>query len=190
MPLISTYNISSRQIAMETGRSTLFAYAEEEHCIVNRNPDSAIIALGTHVHYVSTDASVQGHIASFFIFGSPRTMLKGDYYYENFPGVRIGDRYDLVTYTLNPFTKPSRFWVRIVDARGHTLNSEELIAAAKGVLEWRSSELGKVSAANPCGVIIQSELKLNTIFGTLGPERTMISLDHGHPFLSQVLRHG
>jgi hypothetical protein len=59
----------------------------------------------------------------------------------------------------------------------------------KGVAEWTSVGGDCPQFKNPVGVIVKSDLKTTSFFATRAGDGKMIGLDHGHPFLAQVLNH-
>jgi hypothetical protein len=189
LPLFSVYSLESERVARELGRGSFFLYAEEHHRVVERGPLNVLIGLGTHMHFSSPHGGVFGHVASAFIFGAPRKMLKGDFYYENFPGVRLDADHRLIIYTMNPFTRACQYNVLMVDAKGRAYDSGMMEIPGKSVKEWSTDSMSISRPRNPFGVIIRSNLKTNSIYATIGRGNRMVSMDHGHPFLSQVLDH-
>lgn len=189
MGLTDLFCVESTQVAEATGRKRLFSYVEEYSRVRERGPQNAIISLNSQAQYNSTDGSLHGHLGSFYIFGSPRKMLKGQYYYENFPGAKIGSGHAARVYCLNPFTRSSGFWVLVVDAEGRTYESPRLEVGGKQAAEWKSEDMDLGDVPQPCGLIVRSELKLGSIFAAVDSSGRMVSFEHGHAFLSQVLKH-
>lgn len=189
LKLHDVYSVDSAEIAAATGRKELFCYVEETSRVVERGPLNAILTLNSQAHYYSKDASIQGHLGGFYIFGSPRKMLKGQYYHENFPGARIDENHKLTVFTMNPFTRPSEYSIVIVDAHGRVLESDWLQIGGKQAASWSSDAIAGSVLANPCGIAVRSHLKLSSFFATTDSKGRMISLDHGHAFLAQTLQH-
>lgn len=189
MPLESVYSLSSAEIAQAMGRKTLFHYAEDHHIIEQREPVDSIKTLITYVHYFSTDGSMMGYIGAFQIFGAPSKMLKGDYYYTNFPGVQLDEDFRLKIFTLNPFTRPSLFSIILVDRFGRQMETEMMQIAGKSAHEWSSSGLDLRAMECPFGIVVKSVLKLSSIFATVNSAGQMVSVEHGHPFYSYVMNH-
>jgi hypothetical protein len=189
LPLHSVYNIESGAIARDMGVERLFHYGEAFNWSPDFDPPDPNIAMQSHVHYQSTDGSFQGHLASFFIFGAPRRIERGEFHYESFPAARVdGDVYCSV-YVINPFVRPSGFWVKLVTADGETIESERMTVRGKGVATWSGEKIDLPAGKNPVGVIVRSEAKTTSFFTTRMRDGRMIGLDHGHPFLCQVLNH-
>lgn len=190
MGLEDVFSIDSAQIARESKMDRLFAYGEAYNVTPDMAPPTANTAMPVHVHYTSRDGSMFGHLASFFIFGSPRSLQRGERYYENFPAARIDANHLLQTYTINPFARACRFTVRIMDGRSISWESQPIIVRGKGVAQWSSVESGCPQFDHPVGIVIASDLKTSSFFGTRHADGRMVGLDHGHPFLAQVLNHG
>ncbi len=189
LPLHSVYNVDSAAIARDLGVERLFHYGEAFNWSPDFNPPDPNIAMPSHVHYQSTDGSFHGHLASFFIFGAPRRIERGDFHYESFPAARMDDAMYCSVYVVNPFVRPSGFWVKLVMADGETIESERLVVRGKGVATWSGEKIELPSGKNPVGIIVRSEAKTTSFFTTRTRDGRMIGLDHGHPFLTQVLNH-
>jgi hypothetical protein len=190
MPLESVYSLTSAEIAKAMGRKTLFHYAEDHHIIEQREPVDSIRTLVTYVHYYSTDGSMMGYIGAFQIFGASVKMLKGDYYYNNFPGVQLDDDFSLKIFTVNPFTRPSKYSIILVDRTGRQMETDMMQIAGKSAQEWSSKGLDLRGSEGPFGIIVKSVLKLSSFFATVNSADKMVSVEHGHPFFTYVLNHG
>jgi hypothetical protein len=189
LPLHSVFNVDSATIARELGVERLFHYGEAFNYSPDFNPPDPNIAMPSHVHYQSTDGSFHGHLASFFIFGAPRRIERGDYHYESFPAARVDAEHTVWVYVVNPFVRPSGFWVTLVTADGEKIESERQTIRGKGVATWSAEKITLPEGKNPVGVIVRSEAKTTSFFTTRTRDGKMIGLDHGHPFLTQVLNH-
>ena len=189
LPLHSVYNVNSGDIARELGTEKLFHYGEAFNWSPDFNPPDPNIAMQSHVHYQSTDGSFQGHLASFFIFGAPRRIDRGDFHYESFPAARVDDEMYPSVCVINPFVRPSGFWVQLITAEGRRIESERQVVRGKGVAQWSGEALRLTAAQNPVGVIVRSEAKTTSFFTARTRDGRMVGLDHGHPFLTQVLNH-
>lgn len=187
--LTDLYCIDSAQVARETGRKKLFCYMEEYSRIVDRNPNSSIITLNSQAHYYSRSGAVQGQLGGFLIFGSPVKMLKGDYYYDALPAASLEGGKSILVYIINPFTRPSAYSIVLVAADGCKWESPTLNLAGKSGVLWNSSEYETSMLKSPCGLIVKSYLKLSCAFAARDAEGRMVGMDHGHGFLSQVLKH-
>jgi len=189
LPLHSVFNVDSAAIAREIGADTLFHYGEAFNWSPDFNPPDPNIAMPSHVHYQSADGAFHGHLASFFIFGAPRRIERGDFHYESFPAARADDDLYPSVYVLNPFVRPSGFWVTLVTATGGKIESERMVVRGKGVATWSGEKITLPAAENPVGIIVRSEAKTTSFFTARTRSGQMIGLDHGHPFLTQVLNH-
>jgi hypothetical protein len=190
MPLESVWSVTSAEVAEAMGRKTLFHYGEDHHVIEQREPVDSINTLITYAHYHSTDGSMRGYIGAFQIFGAAVKMLKGNYYYTNFPGARIDDDFGLKIFTVNPFTRPSAYSIILVDRNGRQIESKMMEIAGKSAKEWSSRELDLRGFESPYGVIVKSVLKISSFFATVNSSDKMVSVEHGHPFFPYVLNHG
>ncbi len=182
-------SIDSAEIAHELKTDRLFHYGEAFNFSPEMAPPTPNIAMPSHLHYGSDDGSFHGHLASFFIFGAPRSVQRGDRYYESFPGALVNGDFHISAFIINPFVRPSKFRVLIVDAERGTWTSPEASVRGKGAAEWTSATSDFPGASGPVGVIVQSDLKTTSFFATRDAAGKMIGLDHGHPFLAQVLDH-
>ena len=189
LPLQSNFNIDSAAIAADLGVEKLFHYGEVLNYSPDFNPPDANLAMPSHLHYQSTDGSFQGHIASFAIFGAPRRIERGDFHYESFPSARVDGEMYVSVYVVNPFVRPSGFWVQLAMPDGEKIDSERCVVRGKGVATWSSEALNLPPEKNPVSVIVRSEAKTTSFFTTRTRDGTMIGLDHGHPFLLQVMNH-
>jgi hypothetical protein len=189
LPLHSVFNVESGTIARDLGVERLLHYGEAYNWSPDFNPPDPNIAMPSHVHYQSADGSFHGHLASFFIFGAPRRIERGDFHYESFPAARVDDEMYPMVCVINPFVRPSGFWVRLVTADGEMIESERMTVRGKGVAAWSADKIQLPAEKNPVGIIVRSEAKTISFFATRTREGKMIGLDHGHPFLAQVLNH-
>jgi hypothetical protein len=190
LPLNSVFSVDSARIAGELGVERLFQYGEAYNWSPDFAPPDPNISMPSHLHYSSTDGSFHGHLASFFIFGMPRRIERGDFYYDSFPAARADDELYPSVYLLNPFVRPSAFWVQLVTKDGEIIEAERRVIKGKGASEWSGKDVVLSDNQNPIGIIVKSELKTTTFFTTrTRRDDKMVGLDHGHPFLSQVLNH-
>lgn len=189
LPLRSNYQVESAEIARELGVEKLFHYCEVFNRSPDFNPPDANVGMPSHVHYQSTDGSFQGHLASFAVFGAPRRIERGDFHYESFPSARVDDEMYLSVYVVNPFVRSSGFWVQLITADGERIESERNVVRGKGVATWSAENVILRHGQNPVSVIVRSEAKTTSFFTTRTRDGKMIGLDHGHPFLLQVLSH-
>lgn len=187
--LDSVFCVDSAKIAADLGVKTLLAYGEAFNWTPDMTPPTPNVAMPVHMHFSSTDGSMFGHLASFFIFGAPRSVQRGDFYYENFPGARVDDDHHISAFVINPFVRTGKFRVILVDAEHGRWESPEMTVKGKGVAEWKSMGSGCPHSKNPIGIIVKADLKTSTFFATRAGDGKMIGLDHGHPFLAQVLSH-
>jgi hypothetical protein len=190
MPLESVFTLTSAEVAQAMGRKTLFHYGEDHHVIEQREPVDAIKTLVTYVHYHSTDGSMMGYIGAFQIFGAPVKMLKGDYYYNNFPGVQLDDDFSLKIFSVNPFTRSSPYSVILIDRNGRQIESEMMEIKGKSGHEFSSCRMDLRGLESPFGVIVKSVLKISSFYATVNSSNKMVSVEHGHPFFTYVLNHG
>lgn len=189
MRIDDVFSVQSTQIAESLGLKQMLAYGEAYNHTPDMAPPTANVAMPVHMHFTSDDGSMFGHLASFYIFGSPRSVLRGNHYYDTFPGARVDADHQISVFVMNPFVRPSRFWVSVVWGDGTKWTSPELKVRGKGAAEWRSSESDCPHSAEPAGIIIESELKTSAVFATRAGDGKMLGFDHGHPFLAQVLDH-
>jgi hypothetical protein len=187
--LDSVFHVDSAKIAADLGVEKLLAYGEAFNWTPDMPPPTPNVAMPVHMHFSSTDGSMFGHLASFFIFGAPRSVQRGDFYYENFPGARLDADHHISAFVINPFVRPGRFRVIVVDADQGRWESPEISIKGKGVAEWTSIGSGCLQSKKPVGIIVKSDLKTSAFFATRTADGKMIGLDHGHPFLAQVLDH-
>jgi len=188
MQLEDVFTIESGRIVQELGVERLFAYGEALNRSPEMAPPTANIAMPLHVRYGSADGSFRGQLASFFIFGAPRSVERGESYYESFPAALMNREFSLRVFVLNPYVRACRWRVKIIDSVRGAWTSPEMTIRAKGAAEWRSADSGYPGSPDPVGVIVQSDLKTTSFFATLDAAGKMIGLDHGHPFLAQVLQ--
>jgi hypothetical protein len=189
MSLDDIFSVSSEEIAADLKAEQLFHYGEAYNWSPEMAPPTANIAMPLHVHYSSSDGSMQGHLASFFIFGAPRSVVRGDYYYECFPSARVDEGHHLSAFVINPFLRSSSYQVRIIRGDGGVWESPEMVVRGKSVAKWSSRESGFGGSSEPVGVVIKSKLKTTSFFATETADGVMVGLDHGHPFLAHVLDH-
>jgi hypothetical protein len=187
MQLDDVFAIDSAQIADELGMESLFHYGEAYNWSPEMPPPTPNIAMPLHLHYTSTDGSFNGHLASFFIFGAPRIVLRGDSYFDNFPCARIDVDHDFSVFMINPFLRATTYQVLIVSDGKILWESETKTVRGKGVSTWSSRESTFPGCSQPVGIIVKSQLKATSFFATVNAEGKMIGLDHGHPFLAQIL---
>lgn len=187
--LDSVFSVDSGKIAADLGVTKLLAYGEAFNWTPDMAPPTPNVAMPVHMHFSSADGSMFGHLASFFIFGAPRSVQRGDAYYESFPGARVDDEHHVSAFVINPFVRTGRFKVILVDAEYGRWESPEIVVKGKNVAEWTSIGSNCPKSKNPIGIIVQSDLKTSAFFATRAADGTMIGLDHGHPFLAQVLDH-
>jgi hypothetical protein len=187
--LDSVFSIDSAEVARDMKVERLFHYGEAFNFSPEMSPPTPNIAMPSHLHYGSDDGSFHGHLASFFIFGAPRSVQRGERYYESFPGARVNADFQISAFIINPFVRASKFRVQIVDAERGVWTSPEASVRGKGAAEWSSAGSDFPASKAPVGVIVQSDLKTTSFFATRDADGKMIGLDHGHPFLAQVLDH-
>lgn len=187
--LDSVFAIDSSRIAAELGETRLLHYGEVYNRAPEMPPPTPNISMPAHIHYRSSDGGMNGHIASFFIFGAPRSIERGEYYYENFPAARIDDQHSLSVFIINPFLRPTTYSVSLVSRARGVWHSPEATIRGKGVVEWKSTDSDFPGAPDPLGVIVRTELKTSAFFASRDRSGLMLGLDHGHPFLSHVLDH-
>jgi len=189
LPLQSNFALESGAIAADLGIDKLFHYGEVLNSSPDFNPPDPNVSMASHLHYRSTDGSFYGGVSSFTIFGAPRRIERGAYHYEAFPSMRVDEEKYFSVYIINPFVRPAGFWVQIVTKDGEKIESERCVVRGKGVASWSSKGLEIPRDKNPLGVIVRSETKTTSVFTTSTRDGKMIGLDHGHPFLLQVLNH-
>jgi len=187
--LDSVFAVDTARIAADLGVKQLFAYGEAFNWTPDMPPPTPNVAMPIHMHFSSTDGSLFGHLASFFIFGAPRSVQRGDRYYENFPGARIDADHHITAYVINPFVRPSKWRVIVVDSENGRWESPEMTVRGKNVAQWSSAASDCPRSRKPVGIIIQSDAKTSGVFATRTADGKMVGLDHGHPFLAQVLDH-
>lgn len=187
--LMGVFSVSSAEIAEATGRSKMFCYVEECSRVVGKQPQSVIMTLNSQAHYSSESGRYHGHVGGNFIFGAPRKMLKGEFYYENFPGVSLERGAEFITYVMNPFTRSAEYSIILVDSRGTVYTSEPVAIPGKSVSIWSTKGKDLDGMLSPCGAVVRSDLKLSSYFASRNRDGRMVSMDHGQPFLSQLLRH-
>lgn len=186
--LEDVYSVDSLEIANALGTDTLLHYGEAYNWSPEMPPPTPNIAMPLHLHYTSTDGGFSGHLASFFIFGAPRSVLRGESYFESFPCARIDRNHQFSVYLINPFLRNSSYQILIVNKGRVQWESETYFIKGKGVAEWLSKTSDFPGAEGPVGVVVKSQLKTTSFFATTNAEGKMIGLDHGHPFLAQVLQ--
>jgi hypothetical protein len=153
-------------------------------------PADANVAMTSNLHYVSKSGKLQGDLASNYIYGAPRKAFKGNFYYDHFPLGRGFPGAALKVFLMNPYVRPSDFRIFFTSrARRNRLVSNGKVAGKTvGIVEIDAP----VSRGKDSGlaVVVAAELKLNVIYGTLiKASGVMCGLDHGHPFLMQLLSH-
>jgi hypothetical protein len=153
-------------------------------------PVDANVAMPSNLHYVSKSGKLQGDLGSNYIYGAPRKAFKGNFYYDHFP---LGHEFPgtmLKVFLMNPYVRPSDFRISFTSrARRNRLASQGQVAGkAVGVVEIDIPVPSRKDTG--LAVVVAAELKLNAVYGTLiKASGVMCGLDHGHPFLMQVLSH-
>ena len=178
----------SADIAKTIGKPSFMLYGEADAWSPDYAPAHYSLGMGVHAHYASTDATFRGQIAGFSIYGVPRIVVRGDYYYENFPAVLVNDRHRVSVFSINPFLRSTRLTILLIHEEG-VWESAPVVLRGKSVIEWKSVDCGFPGSEKPLGLVVKSELKTTSFFATRDAEGRMLGLDHGHPFLSQVLSH-
>lgn len=189
LTLDSVFSVDSEKVAADLGAEDLLLYGEAFNYSPEMAPPTPNVAMPIHMHFSSSDGSLFGHLASFFIFGAPRSVQRGDFYYENFPCSLVDQSHKLTVFVINPFVRTGRFWVRIIGAKGEVWESDAVTLKGKGVAEWNAESSGCPVFTSPVGVVVKSDLKASSVFATRTADGKMVGLDHGHPFLQQVLDH-
>ena len=189
MHLDSVFSIDSAQIAADLKTDKLLAYGEAYNVTPDMPPPTPNVSMPAHMHFSSTDGSMFGHLASFFIFGAPRSVERGEFYYESFPGVLSNEEHHVTVFVINPFVRTGRFTVSLIESAENRWESPEIIVKGKGVAEWSLPGSGCPHFKKPVAVLVKSDLKTSAFFATRTADGKMIGLDHGHPFLAQVLDH-
>jgi hypothetical protein len=184
----AVYSVESGEIARALGNSSFLLYGEADTWSADYMPETLNTSIGVHTHYASTDATFRGHIASFAIYGAPRVVERGAAYYENFPAALLNDTHHLSIFTVNPFLRSTKMSVRLIHSGG-VWESPTVTIRGKSVGEWKSAGCGFPGSVEPIGVVVKTDLKTNSFFATRDASGIMLGLDHGHPFLSQVLDH-
>lgn len=187
--LNSVFSVDSAEVAADLGKESLLLYGEAYNYSPEMSPPTPNVAMPIHMHFSSKDGSMFGHLASFFIFGAPRSVQRGEFYYENFPCAMVNQDHRLSIYVINPFVRTGRFWVRLIARSDVIWESEPVTLKGKGVAEWNCEGSGCPEFDGPVGVVVKSDLKASSIFATRAGDGKMVGLDHGHPFLQQVLDH-
>jgi hypothetical protein len=153
-------------------------------------PIDANVAMPSNLHYFSKSGKLQGDLGSNYIYGAPRKAFKGDFYYDHFPlGLGFPDMV-LKVFLMNPYVRPSDFRIFLTSSvrRNRLVSQAQVSGKAVGVVEFDipTSKKGGPGLA----VVVAAELKLNIVYGTLiKASGVMCGLEHGHPFLMQMLSH-
>jgi hypothetical protein len=153
-------------------------------------PVDANVAMPSNLHYFSKSGKLQGDLGSNYIYGAPRKAFKGNLYYDHFPLGRGFPGMALKVFLMNPYVRPSAFQISFTSRtrRNRLVSDGQVAGKAVGVVEFDTP----VSKGRDSGlaVVVAAELKLNVVYGTLiKASGVMCGLDHGHPFLMQVLSH-
>jgi hypothetical protein len=144
----------------------------------------------SNLHYFSKSGKLQGDLGSNYIYGAPRKAFKGEFYYDHFPLGRSFPGTVLKVFLMNPYVRPSDFRIFFTSSvrRNRLVSQGQVAGKAVGVVEFDipTSKSGSPGLA----VVVAAELKLNIVYGTLiKASGVMCGLDHGHPFLMQMLSH-
>lgn len=183
------FRISSTALQPYLPPNVEFFYCEAFNT-ADAPPVDANVAMSSNLHYFSKSGKLQGDLASNYIFGLPRKAFKGRLYYDHFP---IGHGFPgmaLKVFLMNPYVRPSEFRIYFTSRtrRNHLVTVGQVTGKAVRAVEFDIP----VSKGRHSGlaVVVAAELKLNIIYGTLMKSSgVMCGLDHGHPFLMQLLSH-
>lgn len=183
------YRISSNDLRPHIKSDAEILFCEAFNVAVGTPPQNDNIALPSNIHYLSKNGTLQGEIASSYIYGMPRKAFKGAFYYDNFPAGNILPGTTLKIFLLNPYVRSSTFQIFARTRSGDKQIGEGTVSA-KSVGQWVGDAALSESSADPFAVVVASELKLNLIYSIIDCEsKVMYGLDHGHPFLLQLLAH-
>jgi hypothetical protein len=183
------FRTSSTALQPHLPRDVEFFYCEAFNT-ADAPPADANVALSSNLHYFSKSGKLQGDLASNYIFGAPRKAFKGKLYYDHFPLGRGFPGMALKVFLMNPYVRPSDFQIYFTSLarRNRFVTDGQVTGKAVGTVEFDIP----VSKARDSGfaVVVATELKLNVMYGTLmKASGVMCGLDHGHPFLMQLLSH-
>jgi hypothetical protein len=153
-------------------------------------PTDANVAMPSNLHYFSKSGKLQGDLGSNYIYGAPRKAFKGNFYYDHFPLGRSFPGMVLKVFLMNPYVRPSDFKIYFASRarRNRLVSGGQVAGKAVSVVEFDipTSKGGSAGLA----VVVAAELKLNMVYGNLiKASGVMCGLEHGHPFLMQMLSH-
>lgn len=189
MHLEDCFRISSTNLQSNLPSGTELFYCEALSS-ADVAPADANVALSCNLHYMSKSGRLQGDLGSNYIYGAPRKAFKGELYYDHFP-LGLGFPGMMVKlFLMNPYVRPSDFKVSITSKarRNWRVTDGRVSGKAVGTIEFDVP----VSKHRHSGlaIVVASELKLNIVYGTvIKATGIMCGLDHGHPFLMQLLSH-
>ena len=76
MRIDDVFSVDSARIAQSLGLKQMLAYGEAYNHTPDMAPPTPNVSMPVHMHFTSDDGSMFGHLASFFIFGAPRSVLR------------------------------------------------------------------------------------------------------------------
>ncbi|MFO0963590.1 MAG: hypothetical protein U0625_11910 [Phycisphaerales bacterium] len=185
MDLHAQETLESAEIARAAGLDRLFHYCEVMAYSPDVDPVGVSSVLVSYHHFRSTDGSFDAHLPAAYIWGAARFTRTEKFHYENFPGVRSDADSRLTVITLNPFVRPMKYWIELVDAQGTRHEEGPFRIAGKGVSRWEGDKV-PATLRNPLGLVVRSESKAASFVGAVDvPTGRMTDLEHMHPFFSR-----
>jgi hypothetical protein len=153
-------------------------------------PADANVAMPSNLHYMSKSGGLQGDLGSNYIYGAPRKAFKGQLYYDHFPLGLGFPGMILRVFLMNPYVRPSDFRVALTSKTRRNRRTAEGQVPGKSVGTVEFDIPISKGRHSGLAIIVASELKLNVVYGTvIKATGVMCGLDHGHPFLTQLLIH-
>jgi len=186
MELHGQETLHSADICRAAGLSKLFHYCEVMAYSPDVQPTGVSSVLVSYHHFTSRDGRFVAHLPAAYIWGAARFTRTERFHYENFPGAVATNEQQLVVITLNPFVRPTKYWISTVDALGGKYEEGPFRIPGKGVSRWDGVNVPHGSLKNPLGVIVRSDSKTASFVGATDlPSGRMIDLEHMHPFFSR-----
>lgn len=167
-----------------------FAYIEFYASSNNLKPDIHNRALPFYGSFSSRDGRLAGYLASNNIWGAPRRVYRERYFCDTLPGVRIDEELNMKVLVANPFVRPCPVRAVLFHADGRQFFSEWKEVGEKSVEVLMLGDCILDGTTGLFGVAIEAETKIAVFYAAVSRKTgQMLGIDHGHPYLLDVLSH-
>ncbi|MEO6053284.1 MAG: hypothetical protein ABIP97_04660 [Chthoniobacterales bacterium] len=140
--------------------------------------------------HTSTDGRLAGYLATNSVWGAPRRVYRERYFCDTFPGARIDDELCLKIFVVNPFVRKCSFRVTLYhSAKGQFITEwKEIAGHSVETIVLDTATTGGTTGL--FGVMLEADTKVASFYSTVSRKTgQMIGIDHGHPYLLDVLSH-